>query len=269
MVRVGLVGCGTIGEQLARTIQRRYPHAARLVALHDTNTARARRVQRSLRAPRPALVALTPLIRRCDLILEAASVDAARRVLPAALRAHRTVLVMSVGALLTDRAWRQALRRSRGRVLIPSGALAGLDGVRAMAAGQIARVTLTTSKPPRALAASPYVRHRYPQIASWRRPRVLFRGSPRQAVKAFPQNINVAAALALAAGRFGARARIIIAADPRLRGNRHEVLVEGDTGRIRCTVESRASRNPKTSLLAVRSAVTALGRLFDQVAIPT
>ena len=101
------------------------------------------------------------------------------------------------------------------------------------------------------------------------RPRVVFDGSPADVVKAFPQNTNVAAALALASGSSGHRARIRVVADPATRVNTHEVEVEGDCGRVSCRVESRPSSNPKTSELAVRSAIATLARIFDPIAIGT
>src|SRR3989338_1004396 len=155
MVRVGLVGCGTIGSRVALALNRKYASIARITALCDTNPAHARRLQRRL-TPRPAILPLGPLIRRSDLIIEAASAAAALPVVTRALRANRNVLVMSVGGLLGDRTWARIARRSRGRLLIPSGALAGLDGVTAMAVGRLRRLRRTTRQPPRAPARAPY-----------------------------------------------------------------------------------------------------------------
>jgi aspartate dehydrogenase len=269
MVRVGLVGCGTIGTALALAIQHRYAHVARIVGLHDASPSHAATLQRRL-ADHPPIVSLATLIRGSQTVLEAASAAAAPGVVRAALRAHRDVLVMSVGGLLGDRTWMTAARRSRGRVYIASGALAALDGVKALAVGRICRARLTTSKPPRALASAPYVVRRGLRLERLRRPKVLLSGTPRQVVAAFPQNTNVAAALTLAlAGHPAARIRVRVVADPRLRRNRHELEVEGDCGRIACQVESRPSRNPRTSELAVRSAVATLARLLEPVHIGT
>lgn len=268
MVRVGLVGCGAIGARLAEAIERRYRHSARLVAIHDCDPRHAQRLARRLRRS-PPIVTLPQLIRKSQVILEAASGDAAATLVPMALAAHRDVLVMSVGGLLISRRWQAALSRSRGRIFIPSGALSGLDGIKALAVGRIRRLTLTTSKPPRSLADAPYVRAHRLRLAGLRRPKTIFEGTPRQAVAAFPQNTNVAAALALAGGRAGARARIRVVADPSLRHNVHEISAVGDCGEILCRVQSRPSVNPKTSELAVRSAVATLDRLFSRVQLGT
>ena len=268
MVRVGLVGCGTIGSRLALALQRNYPNAARITVLHDVDQTRAQALSARLTA-KPPLVSLPVLIRKSQLVIEAASADVAGRVVRAALRANRDVFVMSVGGLVRDRAWQRLARRSSGKVYIPSGALAGLDGVKAMAVGRITRLSLTTRKPPRALAEAPYVRARQIRLHRLTRPRLLFEGSARRVVQAFPQNTNVAAALTLAAGEAGARARIRVIADPTIRSNVHELDIQGDCGRIHCRMESRPSANPKTSELAVRSAVATLGRLFDPILIGT
>jgi aspartate dehydrogenase len=267
MVRVGLVGCGTIGARVALALQRNYRRHARLVALHDIIPAQALALARRLH-PRPRLVSLPELIRTSDVVIEAASAGAAGEVVTRALRANRIVFVMSVGGLLRNSSWKRAVPRSSGKVYIPSGALAGLDGVKAMAVGRLRRIWLTTRKPPRALASAPYVRRRGLRLDRLTRPTLLFEGSPRAVVSAFPQNTNVAAALALAAGG-SARTTIRVIADPAIRMNTHELDILGDSGRITCRIASRPSDNPKTSELAVRSAVAALGRLFDTVLVGT
>ena len=287
MMRVGLVGCGTIGSQPALALQRDYSNAARITALHDIDRAHAVALQRRL-SPRPPIVSLADVIRSSQLVIEAASAEAAGRIVAASLRAHRSVFVMSIGGLLRDQAWRRLIRRSRGHVYIPSGALAGLDGVKALAVGRIRRVSLTTRKPPRALASAPYVLRRRLHLERLTRPSVVFEGTPQEVVVAFPQNTNVAAALTLALSRSGtglaamhrsgtgragghppARLRIRVIADPTIQMNIHELDVRGDCGRIQCRIESRPSANPKTSEIAVRSAVATLDRLFGKVSIGT
>lgn len=268
MVRIGLIGCGTIGTQLALALQREHADVARLVALCDRDPARALALQRRLKAS-PPIVSLSILIRRCQLVLEAASGDAACEVVRRALHAGRDVFVMSAGGLLGDQSWRRLAARSAGRIHIPSGALAGLDGVKAMAAGVIRRVQLTTRKPPAALLSAPYVVRRGLRLERLRAPRLIFQGSADQAVKAFPRNANIAAALTLASGLPAARVRVRIIADPSRLTNRHELDIEGDGTRLACSIESRASANPQTSELAVRSARAMLARLFQPVVIGT
>lgn len=279
MVRIGIVGCGAIGTALAQALVHNHADAAILVALTDRRRIAARTLQQALSLPHPpAIVSLSELIRRSQLVIEAATIPVAARAVRLALAANRDILVMSTGGLLTNpRAWQRAAQRSRGRLLVPSGAVSGLDGLKAMASGgDLRRIRLTTRKPPRAFAGSPHVRARRLRLESVRTPTVLFEGSARQAIKAFPQNINVAATLTLAALTAASRATaaapvsVRIIADPSLRTNVHDIEVEGECGRIRTTIESRPSRtNPKTSELAIRSAVATLRQYFEPVRIGT
>ena len=268
MVRVGLVGCGTIGTQLALAIERGFRRTARLVALHDCNRAQALALQQRL-VSSPPIVSFPTLLRTSHLVIEAASADMAAQVVRAALRLRRSVFIMSVGGLLDDHTWQRLARRTGTKVYLPSGALAGLDGVKAMAVGKLRRVSLTTRKPPRALATAPYVLNKRLSLEHLRHPTVIFEGSPRAVVKAFPQNTNVAAALSLASEASQRRTRIRVVADPTIRVNVHELEVEGDCGRLQCRIESRPSRNPKTSEIAIRSAIATLKRIFDPVSIGT
>lgn len=281
MITVGIVGCGTMGSELAKALERDHGGVARVVALCDRARAQALRLQQQL-AGHPSIVSLPELIRRSRLVIEAASVSVAAQVARLALAANRDVLMMSTGGLLAHGAsWQRLTQRSRGRLYVPSGALAGLDGIKAMAVGTIHRIHLTTRKPPNALASSPFVKAHRLNLGRLRRPTTLFEGSPKEAIKAFPQNINVAATVALAClasardhGRGGLKKgpimRIRIVADPTIRVNVHELDVQGDCGRLQCRIESRpAATNPKTSELAIRSASATLSQLFDPVRIGT
>jgi aspartate dehydrogenase len=277
MKRIGIVGCGAIGTTLALTIERDYPKLARVVALVDHDTARAQTLSRRLH-PHPLVTTLPTCVRRSDVLVEAASVAAAADVARRGLAAGRDVLIMSTGGLLLDAQWRPAAARSRGRLVLPSGALCGLDGLKAMAVGRLRRLRLTTRKPPASLAAAPAMARRRAALARLRRPLTVFRGSPREAVHGFPQNTNVAATLALAV-ELGASAEnrrrpvpitIRVVADPTVTRNVHELEVDSDAGRMVCRMESRpSSDNPKTSQVAAQAAVAALRQLLEPVRIGT
>ncbi len=163
---------------------------------------------------------------------------------------------------------REAVRKGIP-LYLPSGALAGLDGIKAAASGHLRSVTLTTRKPPRSLAGAPGILRRKIRLDKLRKPMVVFQGSARQAAKEFPQNINVAATLALA-GVGAARTRVKIIADPGIRTNIHEVEAVGDFGRLTARTENRPSpANPKSSLLAVRSAVATLRQILNPLKVGT
>jgi len=257
-LKVGVVGCGSIGRTLARKLAPFKPVSR--ITFFDLDPSRARALA-ALSLRYRVAPSLAGLVRGSDLVVESASQAAAREVAPLALKAGRDVLVMSVGALADDRFWR-GLRKVRERtgatILLPSGALAGLEAVASAASAGLREVSLTTRKPPRALAGSPYLQKKAFDPAKVRAPTVVFRGSARRAVQLFPANINVAAALAIAGLGFD-RTRVTIIADPRARNNEHEVVAKGDFGTLKCRVENAPfPDNPKTSYLAALSAVSSV-----------
>lgn len=261
-LRIGIIGCGAIGSALATVIDRDYGARAQVVGLVDVDRARAAALAARLH-PRPVVTSLPQLIRRCDLVIEAAGVAVAPRVCRLGLAAGRDVLIMSTGGLLSQASlWPQLAQRSRGALYVPSGALCGLDGIKAMA-GTIRRLRLTTRKPPRALGIT----------RTLRAPTLLFRGSPADAIKRFPQNTNVAATMMLTATLSGGRrpaATVRVIADPALKVNTHELEVDSDCGTLRVRVQSRPSTsNPKTSELAIRSALATLRQVLAPVRVGT
>ena len=239
-----------------------------MIGVHDNQPGAARRLARSLH---PRVPVLTPslLARRCDLLMEAASAQAVGELLPLAVRHRKAMLVLSSGGLLANLKWLRRARARRVPVYVPSGALAGLDAVKAAAAGGLRSVTLTTRKPPRSLLEAPGIRRRRIRLEGLRRPRIVYDGPASRAVREFPQNINVAATLSLA-GLGARRTRVRVIADPHARTNIHEVEAVGRFGRLRARTENRPSRaNPRTSQLAVQSAVATLRQLVDPLRVGT
>lgn len=274
-IKVGLIGCGTIGSSLARILTREFRSRAQLAYLCDQRTEKAERLLRRF-APQTRIVTIDRLIRGSDLILEAASAKVSTEIAEKALRQGKDVMIMSVGGLLASGkgAWPlyfrgQAPFPGSGRLWIPSGAVSGLDGLLAAREGKLRRVKLVTTKPASALREAPYFkRHKFPALKGKKVSR-LFRGSASDAVRAFPQNINVAAVLALA-GLGATRTEVEIWAAQNSRTNRHEVSIEGDFGRIHTLAENVPSAaNPKTSTLAIFSAAATLRRIFSSVQIGT
>ena len=268
MRRVGLIGCGTIGTQLALAIQKEFRNVAKLVTIADSNAAAAAELKRRAHLS-ASVVSIPELIKKSDIVLEAASSAIVTDVVGRAIAANKDILVMSAGGLLLNDAWRRKIKKSKSRLFIPSGALAGLDAIKAMASARLSHVTLISRKPPKALASAPYIKQRGFGLDQLTHPMVVFEGSPREVVKHFPQNTNVAAALSLASGLADDRIKVRVIADPTINHNRHEVEAEGDCGKLHTIVESRPSQNPKTSEIAVRSGIAALYRIFGQVQIGT
>lgn len=258
------MGCGNIGSELARAIDRGLVKAE-LVALYDICAEKCLKLVSELKSERPKVVSSIAELLDCepDIVVEAASQEAVREYAPIVLKAGADFLVMSVGALLDSELLseiRRLTREYKGRVFVPSGAIAGLDAMRALLVG-VDEVVLRTKKPPRALASADYVKRRGIDLSSLKEPVVLFRGKARDAVREFPANINVAAALTLACGK---EATVEIVADPNVDRNVHEIEVTSKASKLYIRVENVPSpSNPKTSYLAVLSAIEALRELVE------
>ena len=271
---VGLIGCGAIGTVLARAIDRGQAGDTHLVMVYDLAAEKSQILVRKLtRKPRIAKN-FGELIKRedIDLIIEAASQEAVKEYATKVLRAGKDIMIMSVGALIDSELTKEIKRYAEGRgkrVYIPSGAITGLDGVKAAAIGGVDRVTLTTRKPPEGLGDSPYVREKGIRLDTLKNPTIIYEGPALEACRLFPVNVNVAAALGLAGiGLENTKVRII--ADPTIERNIHEIEVKGEFGELKIHTENIPSvENPKTSYLAALSAIATLRKITEPLLIGT
>jgi len=257
--RVGIIGCGTIGSRLCRSLDRG-EIAARLSMVCDIDRGKVERILEMVKE-KPRVATIGEICEQCDVVVEAAQPDAVPEVLKAALKARPVVLVMSVGGLLMDPSVYRAALDAGVEVHFPAGAIVGLDGLRAAAEGRLSRVLLRTTKPPRGLEGAPYVKERGIDLRGIEQATTIFRGSAQEAIVAFPRNINVAAAVSLTA--LGPeRVEVEIVADPGCERNMHELFVEGEFGSLYTRTENIPSpENPKTSYLASLSAIELVKRL--------
>ena len=274
VLRVALIGCGAIGTTLANAIDRGEVGEIELTWLHDLKPEKSKALREKLRSkPKIARSAAEILAAAdVDLVIEAASQKAVRQYALDILRSGKDLMVMSVGAFgdprLLERV-RSAAERGGRKVHIPSGAILGVDGVKAAGIGEIEEATLTTRKPPAALAYSSYLKKRGIRLKGLKRPLMVFEGPAREAVKAFPSSVNVAATLSLA-GIGLEKTKVKIVADPKLDRNVHEVRVRGEAGEFRTVARNVPfPDSPRTSYLAALSAIRTLRNLTEGIRIGT
>lgn len=263
---IGLVGCGTIGSHLAMAVDSGKVANASLVSLFDVVENNAQGLKSKMRGKPSAYSDFDRFISSdIDIVVEAASQEAVRKFGKMILRAGKDLMVMSVGAL-ADRAFLlellQAASENGSRIYVPTGAIAGIDAVRTVR-HLLESVTLTTTKSPKALAGAPFFetsKIKLDEITEWT---VIYEGAASDAVKAFPANVNVAAVLSLA-GIGADKTKVRIVADPVATTNQHEIVATGSFGEIRIAVSNVPSPgNPKTSFLAVLSAIECLRSICD------
>ena len=255
-MKVGLVGCGNIGADLCIALQKG-TIPAEIVALTDIDESRAKVLLRTFQL-NAKICNIEQNAAEADFLVECAVADAVKDVVDVSMKHHRDCLIMSVGGLMAHPELLETAREHGIQIHLPSGALCGLDGIRAAMEAGLHRVTITTRKPPKGLAGAPYLVEHGINLDGLTEPMVIFEGTALEAVKSFPQNVNVAAALSImGVGPTETRVRII--ADPRATSNSHEVVAEGAFGRLQTITENMPSpRNPKSSYLASLSACAEL-----------
>jgi aspartate dehydrogenase len=266
-LRVAIGGFGAIGKVVAEHLDRGIEGLA-LAAVSARDVARAEAAVAGFTRPVPVLP-LEQLGAAADIVVECAPAALLRALAESALARGRIVMVLSCGALLDNFDLVDTARRHGGRILVPTGALLGLDAVAAAAEGGISRVHMTTRKPPRGLLGAPYLEENAIDVAGLAEPKCLFTGTARAAARGFPANVNVAAALALA-GIGPDRTTIEIWADPGVVRNLHRIEVEADAARFAMQIENVPSdENPRTGRLTALSVVAALKKLSAPLVIGT
>ena len=269
-LRIGIVGCGAIGSSLAKEIVSSFSKESRLVALYDIKPEKSLQLsQKVIKSRKLCVGSLDNLIKKSELVIEASSAEAAWGIARKSLSAGCDIMVMSVGGMVEHLSRLYALaRKNNARVYFPSGAISGIDALKAANIGKVSKVVLTTRKHPEAFSGVEYVAKRF-KLNNLKKDKILFSGSASRAVKYFPQNINVAAVLGLAGiGMHKTQVRII--ASPYVRKNIHEVAIESDAARIFTRTENVLHpQNPKTSFLAVLAAIATLKQILQPIKIGT
>jgi aspartate dehydrogenase len=266
-LRVAIGGFGAIGKVVAQRLDRGIDGLT-LAAVSARDVARAQMAMAGFARVAP-VVPLAQLGEHADIIVECAPAAVLRQLVEPALRRGRIVMVLSCGALLDKFDLVDLARREGGRILVPTGALLGLDAVAAAAESAIQSVTLITRKPPRGLSGAPYLEENGIGIDGLTRPKRVFAGTAREAARGFPANVNVAAALALA-GIGPDRTMVEIWADPDLIRNTHRIEVEADAARLSMQIENVPSaENPRTGRMTALSVIAALKKLTSTLAIGT
>ena len=265
MKKIGIIGCGAIGSELAIAIDSRKVNAE-LVALFDVYHDAVNKLANKLKTkPVLATNAEEFVTNNMDIVVEAASQDAVRKYARLVLENNHDLMIMSVGALLDTKLYddlASVAEKHDRRIYLPTGAIAGIDAIRSVR-HLLEEVTLTTTKSPRGLEGAPFFKTHKIDLNKIKKAKAIYEGKAEDAVKFFPANVNVAAALSLA-GIGGKKTKVRIVADPKTKVNTHEVTARGSFGEMRFKVKNVPSpTNPKTSYLAVLSAIECLRSICD------
>lgn len=266
MLKVSIVGCGTIGSALAEAIEEKFKDKISLIALCDIDHNKTGILASKLKMPLQILT-LDELIPISDLIIEAASFRIVPELVKKCLTNGKDAMVISIGGLIGQDELFELAEKSKGSLYLPSGALCGLDGIKAAAEAKIKSVELITRKPPLGLKGAPYLKDNNIDVNSIKGETLIFEGSAREAIKGFPKNVNVAALLSIV-GLGPKKTMVKIISSPEYKRNSHHIIVEGDFGKIETKTDNLPSPgNPKTSYLAILSCISRLRQIVAHVKV--
>ena len=272
MKRIGLLGCGAIGTQIALAIDSGKIPATLTHVFDGSKEASAALVEKLKN--KPMIVENSHLLSSysVDIVVEAASQDAVKDVGLSVLQNKRDLMIMSVGALLDESIYdilSDACKDFKKTIYLPSGAIGGLDAIKSIK-NEIESLSITTTKHPRSLKGAKFFDTSNIDLDSLTTKTTIFQGSAKDAISLFPANINVAALLSLCG--IGSEKTIVkIVADPATDKNTHQIEVNGKFGKMTFIIENMPDpTNPKTSRLAILSAIETLRKYCsDEIHIGT
>jgi aspartate dehydrogenase len=264
-IRVAVAGLGAIGRVVARGVGSIRGLELTAVAARDAAKARDWLGAQGIACP---VVELSELTAYADVAVEAAPAAVLEAICRPMLEAGKRVIVLSAGALLPRPELIELARARGGQIIVPTGALLGLDAVTAAAEGTIHSVRMITRKPPQGLAGAPYLVANGISVEGLTEAKCVFSGTARDAAAGFPANVNVAAALSLA-GIGPDRTTIEIWADPAVMRNHHSIEVDSDSARLTLAIENIPSENPKTGRITAQSVLATLRKLQAPLRIGT
>ena len=266
VTRVAIAGLGAIGRALARRLAAGVPGVTLAgAAARDRAKAQAWLDEQKIACP---LLELDAFPQHADLAIECAPPAIIEDICRPMLQAGKRVMVLSCGTLLPRPHLIELAQQHGGQIIVPTGALLGLDAVAAAAESTIHSVRMITRKPPKGLAGAPYLVKNGISVDGLNAAKCVFAGTARDAAAGFPENVNVVAALSLA-GIGPDRTTIEIWADPAVARNCHNIEVDADSARFSLAIENIPSENPKTGRITALSVIAALRKLNAPLRVGT
>ena len=265
-LRVAIAGLGAVGLKLAHELDKGIEGLSlAAVSARDKEAAAQRLSGLKTMVPVLDIADLEPL---ADIVIECAPAALLPAIATPFLKKGKIVIVLSAGALLTNMDLVDLAKAHGGQIVVPTGALIGLDAVTAAAQGEIQSVKMVTRKPVKGLLGAPFLTENNIRIEDIKEPIRIFSGTPRDAAVGFPANLNVAVALGLA-GIGVDRTTLDIWADPTLERNSHSVEVVSDSASFTMTIANIPSENPKTGRITALSVLAYLRKMNAPLRVGT
>ncbi|HEX5519394.1 MAG TPA: aspartate dehydrogenase [Candidatus Nitrosocosmicus sp.] len=266
---IALIGCGAIGNELAQSIDNNFIPNCSLSIIFDIDYNKLKYISEKLKNKPTRFNNFLEFINstqfeKIDLVIEAASINAASNYVIDVLKKGKNMLIMSIG-VFSDHKFNkeiiEILERNSNDVFLPSGAIGGIDIIRSIK-NHIESITLTTTKNNKALKGAPFFKNNNIDIDKINMKKVIFEGNAYDAIQQFPSNVNVSALVSLAGIGFK-RTNVKIVVDPDELNNTHELNIKWKFGDVLIKISNKPSLdNPKTSYLATLSALECLRSIY-------
>ncbi len=255
-IKIGVAGCGALGSIVVKALEKGLG-GYDFIAVSDINN-------KNFSVPN---ISFAELAEKCDLIVECLPPAIVPALAKEALSRDKDLLMISACAILLSPEINEISDQSAGRILVPSGALCGLDAVSALNCAEINSATISSTKHPRGFKGAPYIIENDIDLSNITEKQLIFKGNAFDAAKAFPANVNVAATLSIA-GVGPEKTQVEVWADPNANGNSHEICVKGGSSTITTKVENTPDpSNPKSSMLAGHSIVATLKKITEKIVV--
>lgn len=256
LTKIGVAGCGALGSIVCNALIDGI-EGYEFIGVSDINDP-------SFDLPNMSFAELADA---CDLVVECLPPTAVPALAKEVLSRGKDMIMISACAILLFPEINDMVKASSGHIMVPSGALCGLDAVSALSCAGIQSATIASTKHPRGFKGAPYIVSENIDLEAITEKTLIFKGNAFDAAKAFPANVNVAATLSLA-GIGPDKTQVEVWADPEAKGNKHEITVKGGSSTITSAVENLPDpSNPKSSMLAGHSIVATLKKRTQAIVV--
>lgn len=269
--KIGIIGCGAIGSELGQNILNGNISNSQLSFLFDIDVDKLNKFINNL-DNKPAIftdfgiLIKSELFEESDLIIEAASINAAVSYCTSILKHKKDLMMMSIGAFANSEFLNNVLELIKSNlvnVYLPSGAIGGIDIIKSVK-DYLYSITLITTKNNKSLKGAPFFSRNPVDIDKINVKKTIFEGNATEAIMEFPSNVNVAALVSLAGIGFK-DTKVKIVVDPTTEVNMHEIKAIWKFGEFVIQIKNSPSKdNPKTSYLAVLSALECLRNICNK-----
>jgi len=274
-IKVGVIGCGAIGSKIIEELCAGKIKNMKLRIIYDIDEKKKGDFSQKYNVP--AANSIHEVVDTVDLVVEAANKSVVREIVSQCIKKKKNVLIMSVGGIVENLDILEKAKNANINIYLPSGAIGSVDAIKSASIGKIEEIKLLTIKPPKAFPNNKYLKMKKISVEKISTRRKLFSGDVLNAVKFFPENINVSATILLASSILSNtpllspdKIKVEIMCDPKIYRNIHKIILKSDAGKVTTVAENTVSKhNPKSSQLAIYSAIATLKQIGNNIRIGT